>query len=179
MFMPNAIIIHGYGADPSSNWFPWLASELREEGWQVKVPDFGQDMVPSYEEWKKKFLEEVKGLLPSETVLIGHSLGGALIPRVLSEWNSEVFRASFLVAAPVENIGWGNLQPFFDASRLGDAAKMGKVKLFYSDDDPYVSLEHGEKYRDLLGGELTVEKGKEHLWQSTYEDLKESILEIV
>ncbi len=177
MSKKNAIIIHGYGGDPSGNWFPWLERELVAEGWNVKVPDFGQHEVPNYEHWNSVFLEVVAGLDPKETVLVGHSLGGALIPRVLADWTGGSFKASFLVAAPYENIGWETLDPFFDASRVGTSEKMGKVSLFYSDDDPYVPLWHSEKYKEVLGGELTVQHAKEHLWDREYEILRDAILQ--
>ena len=174
--MFNVIICHGYGADPYSNWFPWLKGEL--PGCDVKVPDFGQNEVPDYDLWAAKLKEALNGLNPSETVLIGHSLGGALIPRYLSGYAGEPFLASFLVAAPFSNIGWGVLSDFFEKGKLEASAKdkMGKITILASDDDPHVPLDHSEKYRELLGGEVIVEHNMEHLWQREYERLVDLIM---
>lgn len=167
----NVIICHGYGADPMSNWFDWLRREL--EGLDVKVPDFGQDQTPDYGKWSTKLEEVLQGLNPGETVLVGHSLGGALVSRYLSQYEGEPFLKAFLVAAPYENIGWEVLDVFFDGSKL-DASAKDKAKKFYilaSDNDPYIPLDHADKFKELLGGEVIVENGLEHIWQSEYERL--------
>lgn len=174
----NVIIIHGYGADPGSNWFPWLAGELRDAGLQVKVPDFGQDLQPDFSRWSEVLREALNGLNPQETVLVGHSLGGALISRYLSSYEGEPFLASFLVAAPFSDLDWGNLKDFFEKGKMDASAKdnMGKVVILASDDDPHVPLDHAEKYRELLGGEVILEHALEHLWQPEYERLKSLVL---
>ncbi len=195
----NVVIVHCYGCDPKSHWFPWLEKEFKKEGVKVFVPDFGQDEVPSFQRWAGILERVLKGVLhsqnslsdgarnssspcaeglnPAETVLIGHSLGGALIPRVLSEWKGESFLAVFLVATPFTDLGWPTLRPFFKKRviKKGVARKMGFVKIFASDNDPYVPLEHAYKYQKVLGGEVIVEKGKEHLWQEEYEGLKKEV----
>lgn len=177
LLMKNVIIIHGYGADPDSNWFPWLKRELESAGLEVEVPDFGQDVEPGFSNWSSVLSEALEGLDPRETVLVGHSLGGALIPRYLSGYKGEPFLASFLVASPFDNLGWGNLEGFFEKSELSASAKdkIGKITILASDDDPYVPLNHAEKYGELLGGEVIVEKGLEHLWQSEYKRLQDLI----
>jgi len=176
----NVIICHCYGCAPDSNWFPWLKNELEKEGVKVFVPDFGQVEVPDYDKWHKRLCDALNGLVPSETVLVGHSLGAALIPRYLSSYDGEPFAATFLVAAPFDNVGWKVLEPFFERSGLQKSAggKMGKLTLINSDDDPYVPLGHGEKYKELFGGEAIVEHAMEHIWQSTYPRLKGLVLAI-
>ncbi|MFA6527958.1 MAG: alpha/beta fold hydrolase [Candidatus Gracilibacteria bacterium] len=176
----NVVIAHCYGCDPSSHWFPWLKKELEKEGIKVFVPNFGQDEVPSFEKWTLVLEAILKDLNPVETVLIGHSLGGALIPRFLSGWKGEPFLAVFLVAAPFDGLGWPTLRPFFKKGVISDDVR-GCAKKFFiinSDNDPYVPLDHGYKYQEVLGGEVIVEKGKEHLWQEEYGKLKEMVMGI-
>lgn len=176
----NVVIAHCYGCDPSSHWFPWLKKELEKEGLKVFVPDFGQDEVPMFDKWSSVLKAVLKGLKPSETVLIGHSLGGALIPRVLSGLKGEPFLAVFLVAVPFDDLGWPTLRPFFKKGVLTDDVR-GRAKKFFmlnSDNDPHVPLEHGKKYQEMLGGKVIVEHGKEHLWQEEYGGLLEKLGEV-
>lgn len=173
----NVVIAHCYGCDPSSHWFNWLKKELEKDEVKVFVPNFGQDEVPIFEKWAGVLEAILKGLEPAETVLIGHSLGGALIPRVLSGWKGKKFLAAFLVAAPFTDLGWPTLKPFFKKGLIKKDVfeKAGSFKIFISDNDPYVPLEHAYKYQKVLGGEVVVEKGKEHLWQEKYEGLIEKV----
>ncbi|OIP79950.1 hypothetical protein COW94_05175 [Candidatus Peregrinibacteria bacterium CG22_combo_CG10-13_8_21_14_all_44_10] len=176
--MKNVVICHCYGCAPDSNWFPWLRGELEKEGFVVRVPDFGQANVPDYHKWHGALESSLEGLQPDETILVGHSLGAALIPRFLGGWDKGPFKATFLVAAPFDNVGWKVLQPFFDNSDLASSAgsKMGKLTLINSDDDPYIPVDHADKYKDLFGGDIIVEHAMEHIWQSTYPRLKDLIL---
>ena len=136
--------------------------------------------MPGYVKWHQGLCDVLDGLDPSETVVVGHSLGAALIPRYLSRYNGESFLATFLVAAPFDNVGWKVLESFFEKGRLDKSAreKMGKLTLINSDDDPYVPLNHGEKYKELFGGETIVEHAMEHIWQTTYPRLKNLLLSL-
>ncbi|OGJ47318.1 hypothetical protein A2344_05240 [Candidatus Peregrinibacteria bacterium RIFOXYB12_FULL_41_12] len=176
----NVVIAHCYGCEPSSHWFPWLENELKHDGLKVFVPNFGQDEVPMFDKWASALEAVLQKVDPSETVLIGHSLGGALIPRVLSGWKGEKFKAAFLVAAPFTDLGWPTLRPFFKKGVVGAnvVEKVGVVKIFASDNDPYVPLEHAYKYQEILGGEVVIENGKEHLWQEEYEGLLHTVRQL-
>ncbi|HAU39518.1 MAG: YdeN-like protein [Candidatus Peregrinibacteria bacterium GW2011_GWF2_43_17] len=173
----NVVIAHCYGCDPSSHWFNWLKKELEKEGLKVFVPNFGQDEVPIFEKWVEGLQGVVKKLDSAETVLIGHSLGGALIPRFLSGWEGEPFLAVFLVAAPFDDLGWPTLKPFFKKGVIAQdiSKKAKKFFILNSDNDPYVPLEHGCKYQEVTGGEVIVENGKGHLTQESYGRIKEMV----
>jgi len=173
----NVVIAHCYGCDPSSHWFNWLKKELEKDGVKVFIPDFGQEEVPIFDKWAGILKGVIDDLKPSETILVGHSLGAALIPRVLSEFDGEAFFGTFLVAAPFTDLEWPTLRPFFKKCvvKKSASAKTGLVKIFASDNDPYVPLDHAYKYQNILGGEVVVENGKDHLGGDKYERLKEEI----
>lgn len=93
----NAVIIHGWGADSQSNWFPWLAEELRKYDFLVQVPDFPNTNFPKLTEWLKFFEENVT--VNKDTILIGHSLGPPFILRLLEKFpEGKKVKAAFLVS---------------------------------------------------------------------------------
>lgn len=43
-------IVHGYQATPQDHWFPWLAEEMRKEGYQTTSIPLPHSDQPQYEE---------------------------------------------------------------------------------------------------------------------------------
>lgn len=104
--MKSVCIFHGWGADSSANWFPWLAAELRKKDYEVSVPDFPNTLNPDLEEWINYFgknvvacpwraekhvinLKQSKGLQLQDSVLVGHSLGTPFILHLLEKYATE------------------------------------------------------------------------------------------
>lgn len=68
------VIVHGYTASPSANWFPWLRETLIAEGAEVLSPPMPDSQAPQPLAWAQTLAK----LLPyadTSTFLIGHSLG--------------------------------------------------------------------------------------------------------
>lgn len=174
----NAIIIHGWGADSTSNWFPWLADELRKKDFEVTVPDFPNTLEPQLNEWlgvlSKQKLEN--------TILIGHSLGTPFIFRLLEKFATENLehmsggemikpvytnrvKAAFLVSSFDRTLGIPELDNFVDQpfnwQKIKNACE--KFCVFHSDNDPYIPLWIGEEIAKKINAELIVEKDGEHL----------------
>ncbi|MBD2785470.1 serine hydrolase family protein [Xenorhabdus sp. DI] len=76
------IIIHGYTASPSSNWFPWLKEKLTEQGAEVIVPAMPETSAPKPESWAKMLMDIVP-VADKNSVFIGHSLGCIAVLRHL------------------------------------------------------------------------------------------------
>ena len=184
--MRTAFIFHGTEGYPEENWFPWLKKELERIGFSVIVPQFPTLKNQSLESWLKVF-EQHEHLLSPDTILIGHSLGGAFLLRVLEKYNVKI-RAAFLVAAPIGILPIKNydsdklfvLQPF-DWQKIKSRA--GKFAIFHSDNDPFVSLGNGEELARQLGTKLTLVPNAGHFntksgytkFELLLEKIKESI----
>ncbi|MDO8657889.1 MAG: alpha/beta fold hydrolase [Candidatus Levybacteria bacterium] len=151
-------IFHGTGGHPKENWFPWIKEKLQAKGCQVIVLQFPTSTGQSVGDWFR-VLDEQEVKIDENTILIGHSLGGIFLLRVLERLQKPV-KAAFFVGTPVgvrPIKNWESDERFsgfdFDWKKIRSNAKHFVV--FHSDNDPYVSLENGEKLAKELGTDLT------------------------
>lgn len=155
--MKTIFIFHGTGGNPEGNWFPWLKKELEKKGLQVIVPKFPTPEGQSLAAWLR-ILDQYREYITSETIFIGHSLGGMFLLKVLEQLKHPV-RAAFFVAAPVGirpikyyDSDYSFTQFLFDWNEIKTKAKYFAV--YHSDNDPYVSLGNGEELAKQLGVQL-------------------------
>lgn len=155
--MKTAIIIHGRpdkeeyfdDAQPKpteAHWLPWLKESLEAQGFLVFVPAMPVPYEPVYEDWKREF---ERFPLDSDTVLIGHSRGGAFLLRFISDHDVRVGKV-FLIAPsitpnhPVE-VGFSEFR--IDPHAV---AKTNGVAVFYSTDDEEGILQSVAKIQSQL-----------------------------
>ncbi len=163
--MKNAFIIHGTAGYPEENWFPWLKQELQPLGYNVIIPQFPTPENQTAEAWFEVF-EKYLEFYTSETILIGHSLGGTFILNILQKYDTKVAGA-YLVAAPI-GIPFVKFieadKPFtkdgFDWGKIKSNSKVFEV--FHSDNDPYVGINNAEEIVKNLGIKLSFMAGAGH-----------------
>ncbi len=158
-FMKEVFIFHGTGGNPQGNWFPWLKNELEEQGCHVTIPQFPDPREGSHLENWLGVLEQYKSQINENTILVGHSLGGLFLLRVLERLEKPV-DAAFFVSAPIgvkPILYYDSDEKFsgfeFDWKNIKKKAKYFTV--YHSDNDPYVSLGNGEKLARQFGVDLT------------------------
>ncbi len=145
--MANIFIIHGSYGYPEENWFPWLKEELIKLGHQVIVPEFptpdGQELAI----WLDVFKKHIP-LLNSETILIGHSCGGAFLLSLLEKIDVTV-KATLLIASPAkptlnqfDEVHLSFVDKEFDWKRIKNHCK--QFFIYHAHNDPYVPFEHAE-----------------------------------
>lgn len=157
----NAVIIHGWGADSQSNWFPWIKNELEKTGFRVNVPDFPNTQNPVLSEWLEYFEKEVT--IDQNTIIIGHSLGVPFILRHLEQFSPS--RAAFLVSTFDKSLGIPEIENFVDKPFDWQKIKASCSKFFVinSDNDPYIPIQIGENLAKNLSTKLIVEHNGDHL----------------
>ena len=179
--MANIFIFHGTGGYPEENWFPWLNNELEKLGHYVKVPKFPTPENQTLGNWFKIF-ENYINHYDRDTILVGHSLGGAFLLRMLEKYNVKI-KAAFIVGAPIgilpiknydkDKIFLGNFDFNWDTIRKN----CSRFFVFQSDNDPYVSLGNGKALAKNLNTELIFIPNAGHFNKSAGFTKFEALLE--
>lgn len=181
-----AFIIHGTGGHPLENWFPWLKEELEKKDFSVFVPQFPNADKPLLEPWLQE-LEKYKDKIDNNTIFIAHSIGCLFLLRVLERLKTPV-KASFFVAPsvgikPIKFYeGDYNFSNGFTFNWEKIKSNAGKVVVFHSDNDPYISIDNGKEVAHKLGVELTFVSNAGHFnataGYTKFELLRDKILEL-
>ena len=165
--MREVLIFHGTGGSPSGNWFPWLKKELEKKDCHVFIPQFPDPRENNQLEDWLKVLKQYEKHIGEQSILVGHSLGGLFLLRVLERLDHPV-SAAFFVAAPVgvrPILYYDSDEKFsgfeFDWEKIRKGARHFKV--YHSDNDPYVSLGNGKEISKQLGVDLTFISNAGHL----------------
>ncbi|HLD85449.1 MAG TPA: alpha/beta hydrolase [archaeon] len=164
--MINVFIIHGSYGNPEENWFPWMKRELENEGYFVAIPAFPTPEGQKLNMWLDK-LKEYDNYFDENTILIGHSMGCALLLRKLELLKNPV-KAVFLIGGFTKDLWNGKYssiidtffeQPF-DWHHIRDNSKHFEV--YQSDNDPLVPVSMGKDIAKNLGVKLVKIKNAGH-----------------
>lgn len=163
--MKRAIIIHCWEGYPEYCWYPYAKKELEALGFEVKVPAMPDTVNPKLREWLPA-LQDAIGEPDEDLYLIGHSLGCATIMRYLESMpDSKKIRGAVFVAGFNENVGYDEIQSFFetpiDLEKVKAKSKNGFMAI-HSDDDPHVDLKYADVFKDKLGAEVIIKHNAKH-----------------
>lgn len=161
------LFIHSAGSqrpsEGSSQLVAYLQSALGKE-YEIIHPPMPEPENPRYESWKQRLAEEL-AIIGDEVILVGHSLGGSVLLKYLSE---EGFPRSIAGLFLVSAAYWGNkdweieeyiMQPDF-ASHL---PYIPGIFLYHSLDDEWVPFVHLAYYAAKLPQAcVRILQGNEH-----------------
>jgi len=104
------LFVQGGGEGTHDEWDNKLVESLRQElgqDYEIHYPRMPSESDPSYALWKAT-LERVLQTLEDGAILVGHSVGGTILVKVLAEQvSARKVCAIFLIAAPfVGDGGW-------------------------------------------------------------------------
>jgi predicted alpha/beta hydrolase family esterase len=160
----NAIILHGTGGSPDSNWFQWLKSELEAKGLQVWLPALPNPDLPSLKANIDFLLTHCPFPINADTLVVGHS-SGAILALILAQSNSVPLGGIVAVSVFHDNsLGWEKNAKLFDVDFDWPAikAKSGKLLFIHSDTDPYVPLDQAKYVSNNCDAEMIVIPGQGH-----------------
>jgi predicted alpha/beta hydrolase family esterase len=166
-------IIHGWGASPQDDWFPWLKKELDQKGFEVFVPEMPNTEKPKIEEWVP-FLADLVGKPDENTYFVGHSIGCQTIMRYMEKFDDIKIGGIVFVA------GWFNLinleskeeeeitklwiETPINIEKIKNISK--KIVAIFSDNDPVVPLDDNKIFKKELEAEIIIEHNKGHFNKS-------------
>ena len=146
--MKEILFIHSAGPQGDQQGSDYLVKFLIEQlgqDYQVRHPMMPDPENPHYEEWKEKLQSEL--MLLQGNVVIGHSLGGSVLLKYLSECtNVNATPTVFLIAPPY----WGAPEWEVDEYQLNDdslSTTFSKLFIYHSQDDEVVPVQHVGMYK--------------------------------
>ncbi|MFD2043605.1 alpha/beta hydrolase [Ornithinibacillus salinisoli] len=145
----------------------YLANELQDR-YEFITPHMPYPEDPNYGQWKEK-LSKVIEELDGEVICIGHSLGGAVLLKYLSEETCPLtVTGLFNIAVPY----WGldNEWIYQDFELKGNyierLPKIPEIYLYHSEFDPIVPYDHFLQYiKDFPQAKNRKLSGDSHLFQ--------------
>lgn len=162
-------IVHGWGATPEREWFPWLVAELTSEGVEPIVPSMPDTNHPQIGAWVAH-LRQVVGDACDTDIFVGHSIGCQTILRYLQERNVPtkglIFVAGWFTLCNLENDEEASIvKPWLETPVDFNAVRRvaGPITAVFSDTDPYVDLSENKGiFERCLGAQIMIEYGKGH-----------------
>jgi len=137
-------------------WFPYLARRLRALAHEVQVPQLPNSDV-GLESWREMLAATVASGAAADTVLVGHSIGGVNLLRLLERHNvatDGAFAGVVLVSTQSHEVGYDAVKEFFatpfDFPRIRRAATTFRV--LAAVDDPVNVPDPIEHVRTLVTG---------------------------
>ncbi|HVC58695.1 MAG TPA: alpha/beta fold hydrolase [Candidatus Acidoferrales bacterium] len=182
--MTTAIIIHGWSAEPTSDWFPWLRKELEQLGIKCIIPKMPNTDAPEISEWVAELSSVMQGV-GGDIIFVGHSIGCQTIIRYLERTEGTLKADAIFVAGWINQlmlvedqdakiarpwltlpIDWKMVRPH-----------ISKSVAIFSEDDPYVPLTEAEVFKRELDSKIIVEKDKGHYSLDTGVDSVPAVLD--
>jgi predicted alpha/beta hydrolase family esterase len=171
-FAISAIVVsHMFASSSADVWYPQLGAEFGAEGHQVLIPDLPDPHSPDPQAWLTTLAQAADPRRAADTVLVGHSLGGVSVLRLLERHDTERFgpyAGLLLVASMAREVGYdalaGFFQPEFDWPRIRRAVL--RVRVLHAADDPVTAAatpDHVTSFAVDLGATVTLLPDGGHL----------------
>lgn len=152
------VLVPGYGANPASDWFPWLSRSISEKfalpTTTVKMPN---PKIPRLRAWLSALQSQV-GTIDEGTYFIAHSLGCITLLRFLESLPDGLCVGGVILVScfdeplrllPIVN-SFTAVRPDYGAI----VSRVGKSLVISSTSDILVPQRLSEKVRDSLGADF-------------------------
>jgi predicted alpha/beta hydrolase family esterase len=178
------LFAHSGGAqgNPGQGSFD-LVSYLQKEvsgQYEVHYPLIENPEEPTYEMWQDLFSKEFSKI-KDPVILIGHSLGGSMLLKYLSEENIRIsISGLFLIAAPLWGKNGWDVDDFELQENFGEVLQnIPNIYLYHCRNDEFVPFEHLKFYKKAFPNAVIRElSGKDHAFAKGLPELVLDIREI-
>jgi len=161
------LLVPRWSGTAASDFYPWLARELASRAPHVQLEVAPLRPAPDRPEIEA-CLEELAGLAPARTLLVGHSVGCQVLLRALARLPGDARAPALVCVAGWWTVDrpWDTLRPWievpFDHERT--AARCARIEVLLSDDDPFTrdAAETRRRFVEALGAEVQIVPGRQH-----------------
>ena len=161
------LFVQGGGEGAHDQWDKKLVDSLASElgrDYEIRYPLVPNEADPTYADWRTA-LEKEFDRLDEDAIVIGHSLGGAILIRALAECRlKSALTAVILIAAPF--VGEGGWKSENTELRQDIAARLPvgvPVLLFHGTKDEVAPVEHVDLYAETISSALVRRlNGRDH-----------------
>lgn len=176
--MRNVIIVHGCPSDKEKamdaktrtydkHWMPWLKRQLRARGVKTETPLMPKPWQPVYENFKQEF---EKYNVDKDTILIGHSCGGAFLVHWMGESKAKIDKLILIAPWRIPNSRDETRKRFYlFPIDKNIKSRIREIVIFVSDNEADEGKKSVEIYHNAIGGKLIELKGLGHF---TLNDMK-------
>jgi len=159
------VLAHAYPADAQTAWYPHFKTEMEKEGIEVVIPALPNPEISSAEQWISILQKEAKEK-PEETLLIGHSIGGTALMRMLEKSESQ-FAGLIMVSTAGFDLGYPALKDFFakEFDYQSISEKAGFFINYYSSNDQVLApdpMRHAQIFLDQLNAKTIFLDNRGH-----------------
>ena len=180
------VFTHGVGGSPKSCFIPFMRTKLEEAGQQTLAPEYKNSDDPDFDDWKATFNESLASAWNKvdPIVLVGHSLGGYFVLRLLgesaeTEWAQKL--VGVVLVAPTSMKRPERRKFYSEEVQWDNILKLkAKIIMLYSDNDEKVAPMHSElvvsKIGSMPGFEFRQPKGFNHFIMPEAEPVTEAIM---
>ena len=151
------VLLHGYKGSSDRNFFPWLAAELRQRGYEVVVPDLPNTDNPSIDEQVRFVLDTCS--FDGQTVVMGHSLGAVVALKVVEQITSPITRLVLVSGFVNPRFADGKERPFvhgfnwqFNSSVI--RSNVSEIAVLHDRADGIVSRSQADELAEMLNVSL-------------------------
>ena len=160
----NYILLHGYTGSPEANFFPWLKKELENKGYLVVVPNLPNTNKPNFLEQVDFVLKNFK--FDENTILLGHSLGGAIAIKVIENLSNPIKRlilcAGFVEPNSKDKSYIKTFNWKFDFKKI--KGNVLEIKILKDLNDKEIRKSSADKIKNAIGGEIiSFEAEEQHI----------------
>lgn len=180
MTIGQTLFIQGAGAGAHDDWDEELVRSLRRElgnGWEVRYPSMPDEGDPSYAGWSTAIRREL-GTVGTGAVVVGHSVGGAILIHTLGDQPPErELGVIVLIASPFVGPGGWPSAEFELPHDLGARLPRGvPVHVYHGALDDTVPPRHADLYARIIPhAQLHLLPGRDHQLNNDLSEVAEAI----
>lgn len=154
---PNFLFFHCYKGSSKGDFWPWLKSEIEKRGFGISVPDLPGNEHPKFEEQAEFIINNFN--IDENTVIVTHSLGGALALKLLSSGKFKTNKLVLVAPASTPNFkdkkrpGVENFCDWkFNYTKIKNS--VGEITILSDKNDPIIKIEDTKRLTNKLGARL-------------------------